>query len=140
MSNDHKVTMGTRDAKIMRENEGKTPYELLQLGLSKAAYERLMNEKVEPTKTVVEEAPAPEPQISASTESKLTPDVVEHIDHKPKKAAAQPRLGRTADQLAKAKIGNRQVRLVGPTGIPQLVSEKQAQKMVARNPSIYKIV
>lgn len=144
---DNKVVLGNRDAKIMRENEGKTPYELLQLGLSKAAYERLLNDKAAPAKDLAEAFAAldiPEGESESATPKQvpaaLTPDVVEQVDRKGKKPAAQPRLGRTADQLAASKAGSGQVKLLGPTGIPQLMSEKQALKMVARNPNLYKIV
>lgn len=142
---DSKITLGNRDAKIMRENEGKTPYELLQLGLSKAAYERLLAAKTEDagkaiTETAKEVVEAQSPvSVVAEAPAPLTPTTVEQVDRK--KIAAQPRLGRTAAELSTMKQATpKQVRVLGPTGIPQLIAEKQALKLVARNPNLYKII
>lgn len=142
---------GTRDAKLIRENPNKTPYELLQLGLSHKAYTRLT---AEPTGAIAQaetEQPAEDtsavvPSVEALQpapvpDTALKPTIVEEVSHRP----AQPRLGRTADALiarAQQPEGSpfKQVTVIGPSGIPKSMNEKQARKMVAMNPSQYKIV
>ena len=143
---------GTRDAKLIRENPTKTPYELLQLGLSHKAYTRLT---AEPTGAIASNQPEPAaentatpvsvveaPQQAIIPDLPLAPTVVEEISHKP----AHPRLGRTAAQIATQPSGYfqtsvfRQITVIGPSGIPKSMNEKQARKMVAANPSQYKIV
>ena len=130
---------GNRDAKIIRENEGKTPYELLDLGLSKSAYERLMKKTEKPTVTeaVSEPKEAVKPEAPKPESAALKPDVVEQTTKRP----AQPKLGRTAAQITTALHGKpKQVTIVGPTGIPKLMAQKQAEKLVQRNPNRYQIV
>lgn len=133
---------GTRDAKIIRENEGKTPYELLQLGLSHKAYTRLTSQ---PTAAIAPEAPpeniADEAPLVAAVQPVVLPDtsiaptVVEEVK------TYAPRLGRTADMIiSAAPSAFVQVTVIGPSGIPKSMNEKQARKMVAQNPTLYKIV
>jgi hypothetical protein len=136
---------GTRDAKIIRENEGKTPYELLELGLSNKAYQRLTGEPMaelkqeQPSEPVATSAFTPEvPVFTPESETGLKPDVVESIT---RKQPAQPRLGRTGPDLRAAiTTPNGQLMVVGPTGIPKLIAEKQARKLVSQNPKSYKII
>lgn len=135
-----KEQYGTRDAKIIRENEGKTPYELLQLGLSKAAYERMVKGETTVKEAVSEPKEPVAPKLETpATSTVLKPDVVEQVTTK--KQPAQPRLGRTAEQIGVALIGKaRQVTVIGPTGIPKLMADKQAERLVQGNPNLYKIV
>lgn len=51
----------TRDQRIIRDNPTKTPYQLLQLGLSQAGYQELMS-KVPEAAQVTERITPPQPQ------------------------------------------------------------------------------
>jgi len=134
-----------RDEKLIRENEGKTAYELLELGLSNKAFERLSAEKESqrnaPTISEKNEHVSPNSEIKGvdrieGESESLTPTVVEKAT-KPK--AAKPTL---SDLRTPAKSGGilTTVKVVGPTGIPQNMSANAAEKLVRRQPNKYHII
>ena len=131
-----------KDAKIIRDNEGKSPYELLELGLSQRAFDRL-------TLQLENERSAPQPKTAATggdttggtaagseakTDNAIKPAVVEKVPGKT--VPAKPAL----TSYSAPAMGTGTVKIVGPTGIPQVLNSKQANKLVAKNPDLYRII
>lgn len=72
-----------RDQKIITENEGKTPYELLELGLSEKAYNRLLD--IEATANTVKEPIAQKEEAKpAKQESEVVTPNVRAVEEKSK--------------------------------------------------------
>lgn len=128
-----------KDAKIIRDNEGKTPYELLELGLSQKAFTRL-------TSDLAEQAAAPTAsQVSASVQT--AKNLAAQKNDEPAAGIMGGGIKPAITEVVPAKASMniqpvitplptasniKQKTVVGPTGIPQKVAAKQAEKL-ARN-------
>lgn len=121
-----------KDAKIIRENPDKSPYELMtDFGLSEKAYNRLLEqESVERAAPKVQAESQPNPKSSGA----IQPEKVEKVK------------GKSANQPALSSLPTQQpgvfqtVKIVGGSGVPQTMNRKMAEDMVRRYPNEFKII
>lgn len=117
----------TKDAQIIKDNPGLTPYQLLSKGLSEAKYNELLKEESKaPEKPKnVKEAEKATPTVKPS--EKLIPEV------KPSNRAL-PKLS------AHRGIVTEQARVMGPDGKVTSMLRSKAEKLARKNPKQFKLV
>lgn len=123
-----------KDAKIIRENPDKSPYELMtDFGLSEKAYNRLLEQ--ESVERAAPKAKVQQPEQQAQTQSSgaIQPEKVEKVKGKPK--AHQPAIS----SLPASSVFET-VQIVGPTGIPQKMNATRARRLANKYPNEYKII
>jgi hypothetical protein len=129
-----------KDRALIKNNPDKTPYELLALGLSQKAYERLTVDGSTGNDNAGNDAPPPGNDSDQGTgavapASPAAPGpVVERvkINAAPIQPTTRPYNGNTGGVFTQRTV-------VGPNGIPQKLSAKQAERLVASSPK-YKFV
>lgn len=124
---------GPKDAKIIRENEGKTPYELLELGLSQKAYDRLISGEAKETVSKATEEETVE-TANATTSNVVKPSSVKIIE--PKVTLTSPTEYR--QQKAKAQSGTVKI-LNRRTGKVVTLSANAANRLL-KNPKEYQLI
>ncbi len=138
----------TKDAKIIRENEGKTPYDLLQLGLSQKGYERLLERHSEAAQAggvagaadagvEADSSDGGDAEAAGANDEgqPLQPSEVERTDAGTVRHS-QPQMS------APANDGTPLVQrtIVGPNGVQQTMAAKAAEKLATRYPDEYRLI
>lgn len=133
-----------KDKKIIKSNPDKTPYELLELGISQPGYARLVEQyetgKVEESKQTVAPEAVQKPKVTKEEDTIIAqPKIIK--PEEPKKPTVQRRLPGTPKTPAKIKLNSR-VRLHDKaTGKTRYVDAAFAQKLIRGSMSNqYKIV
>ena len=122
-----------RDAKIIRDNPTKTPFELVRLGLSPRAFERLLNESkeaIKEEKPPIQMPPAKEESEGSDKPKEMQAESVQQV------IMNQP--NRVNDYRPANSSGQRTV--VGPTGLPQKMNAKRAIQLTTKYPNEYKLI
>lgn len=125
-------TFGPKDAKIIKDNPGKTPYELQDLGITGKAFDRLLAGDY----TEIDESGSVprNPEIKEENSSVVKPASVKKVESKvqltsPKQYAKQSISGKTGQ----VQVLNRR------TGKVVKVSANAAQRLM-KNPTVYQLV
>lgn len=90
-----------KDAKIIKQNSDKTPYELLALGISHKAYERLLEQEPTPTK---EDNTTVDASMVENTEGKLQPTKVEKVEYQ--KATDTKQISKAVQNSSSVRVKN----------------------------------
>jgi len=142
-----------KDAKIIKDNPGKTPFELARLGLSPRGFERLLSElkieekeKAEATDSDTEcgcehipegeEGEARPRRNSAEFDDEVQEDQKMKPDSVKKVVMNQPKLS----DYQPTKSTNQQRTIVGRNGIPRKMNAARAIKLAAKYPNEFKLL
>lgn len=131
-------TFAPRDAKIIKENEAKTPYELLELGLSEKAYQRMISgdykeKKEEPSKETPKQETA---QVVQEEKSNIVkPKSVQEVPTSKTKLTAPNvyKAQKVASNVGSVNVYNKR------TGSTVKMSVSAANRL-AKQPNIYQIL
>jgi hypothetical protein len=130
------IRYAPRDAKIIKDNPGKSPYELQALGISDKAFEKLMSQPTTETEilsdpSLEDSSPVDEVQLSSSTTiDQIQPNIpAQSIPLVPKITTFERSKVATTGQ----KIGTNQVLIKTPTGKVNPMGREFALKLVAQN-------
>jgi len=122
-----------RDQKIITDNEGKSPYELLELGLSEKAYNRLLEIEANANTVKVD---APKQESKVKQDSEVVKPNVRAVDEKSKvkhTAPEQYKAQKVAAGHDKVNVLNRR------TGKVTTMKASFAARLI-KNPNEYAIV
>ena len=108
------------DRKKIQDNPDKSPYELLELGLSQKGFEKLLSFNEEERKKLEKQ------------EEALKPEVIEELPEKPE--PRKPRLS-----IPQANQASGQLTVVGPSGRPRPMAARLAIRLVKEDKR-YKLV
>lgn len=128
-------SFGPKDQKILRENPGKTPYELAELGLTNKAFERLLAGEM-PDLETKEEAPEPKSKAPTSTQQEniTKPSSVRKVENKVQLTAPKDYIHQ------KVNLKGKQVQVLNKrTGKVVKLSAHAAQRLL-KSPQFYQLV